>query len=296
MMPSQPLPGFTLIELLVVVTIIVVLLALLTPALDSAIAQAELAVCGANLDATGSGAISYAMNNKRLYPFRAGTNEANSGNYYALHISLPFGLHNKGNAFGYDDRPLLRPYMSINALIDPLAESVDLNGSHSDTMVFASYNLWFGWKWIGTERPSRGLVRHGQKMTYETQEPTGGQWVRRSYNVLAGDTLGHWGFGGIWTAHPDADGVWTQQVHQDEPWGGTNPAEQKSTVSLWYAFGPPVPGSFDQNYTFEDGSVRRYDDVHWNVEYEERERFARVPNFHREADVHEGTWQAIPIR
>ena len=40
--------AFTLIELLVVVTIIVVLLAMLTPALDKAIYQAELAVCGAH--------------------------------------------------------------------------------------------------------------------------------------------------------------------------------------------------------------------------------------------------------
>src|ERR1043165_1931025 len=52
--------AFTLIELLVVITIIVVLLALLTPALDKAMYQAELAVCGANLRAIANGAIPYA--------------------------------------------------------------------------------------------------------------------------------------------------------------------------------------------------------------------------------------------
>src|ERR1041385_7046662 len=45
--------AFTLIELLVVVTIIVVLLALLTPALDRAIYRAELLRCGANQKGTG---------------------------------------------------------------------------------------------------------------------------------------------------------------------------------------------------------------------------------------------------
>ena len=46
--------AFTLIELLVVVTIIVVLLALLTPAMDQAIYQGELTACGARLKAVAS--------------------------------------------------------------------------------------------------------------------------------------------------------------------------------------------------------------------------------------------------
>src|SRR5687767_3588676 len=62
--------GFTLIELLVVITIIVVLLALLTPALDKAIYMAELAVCGTNEKAIASGAQMYAVANKRRYPYR----------------------------------------------------------------------------------------------------------------------------------------------------------------------------------------------------------------------------------
>ncbi len=47
--------GYTLIELLVVITIIAVMLALLSPAMDRAIYQAELAVCGANLHGIGLG-------------------------------------------------------------------------------------------------------------------------------------------------------------------------------------------------------------------------------------------------
>jgi prepilin-type N-terminal cleavage/methylation domain-containing protein len=58
-------PAFTLIELLVVVTIIVVLLALLTPALDKAVTAAELVKCAANLHAFGVAVPQYALDNRR---------------------------------------------------------------------------------------------------------------------------------------------------------------------------------------------------------------------------------------
>src|SRR5688500_11147460 len=63
--------GFTLIELLVVITIIVVLLALLTPAMDRAIYAAEMAVCGANENATGTSILVYTVDFKRSYPHRS---------------------------------------------------------------------------------------------------------------------------------------------------------------------------------------------------------------------------------
>lgn len=59
--------GFTLIELLVVVTIIVVLLALLTPALDKAIEQANIAVCGSHLKGIGQASVTYALENKKQF-------------------------------------------------------------------------------------------------------------------------------------------------------------------------------------------------------------------------------------
>jgi len=60
--------GFTLVELLVVITIIVILLALLTPAMDKAIYQAELAVCGAKLNGIAAGVTLCASANRRHYP------------------------------------------------------------------------------------------------------------------------------------------------------------------------------------------------------------------------------------
>src|SRR5688500_3053707 len=64
--------AFTLIELLVVITIIVVLLSMLTPALDRAIYQAELAVCAANQDAIAGAVVVYAAGHRRMYPYRVG--------------------------------------------------------------------------------------------------------------------------------------------------------------------------------------------------------------------------------
>src|SRR6266478_4856578 len=73
--------AFTLIELLVVVTIIVVLLALLTPAVDRAIYQAELARCAAQLHGICAGVQVYAAENKRWYPQRHGNN-ADQNSYW----------------------------------------------------------------------------------------------------------------------------------------------------------------------------------------------------------------------
>ena len=66
--------AFTLIELLVVITIIVVLLALLAPALDKAVHEAEMAVCGSQVRNIAMGVTSYAMQGRRYYPARGVVN------------------------------------------------------------------------------------------------------------------------------------------------------------------------------------------------------------------------------
>jgi prepilin-type N-terminal cleavage/methylation domain-containing protein len=57
--------GFTLVELLVVVTIIVILPAFLTPALDRAVEAAERAVCAARLHAWGVAISTYSLDHRR---------------------------------------------------------------------------------------------------------------------------------------------------------------------------------------------------------------------------------------
>src|SRR5687767_8500683 len=102
--------GFTLIELLVVITIIVVLLALLTPALDKAIYQAELAVCAATLDGLATAATTYAMDHKRRYPYRTGVDNGGQRRPSELKIFLP------GDARDGDDRPVIRDYIPLNKM------------------------------------------------------------------------------------------------------------------------------------------------------------------------------------
>src|ERR1041385_622786 len=103
--------AFTLIELLVVVTIIVVLLALLTPALDKAIYQAELAVCGADQRTVAASAVTYAMSYRRSYPYRKGGRDSGQDPFVS-EIASPF--------WG-DDRPMLSSFLALNrSLRDPL--------------------------------------------------------------------------------------------------------------------------------------------------------------------------------
>ena len=72
------LHGFTFVELLVVVTIVIVLLALLAPAMDQAIYQAELTICSARLNGAATMVSSYAFGYRRAYPYRDGAINANS--------------------------------------------------------------------------------------------------------------------------------------------------------------------------------------------------------------------------
>jgi len=241
---TQSTIGFTIVELLVVITILVVLLALLTPAMDKAIYQAELAVCGARLKALGSGVQGYALQFERAYPDRPAAKAKAERHVYLVagDVSQPV-----------DDRPIIQDFVSLALLLCPLDGKISIGIHETDptSYVWSNYALWYGWAYRGQ---SHGMRRMGDRITYDDHR----------YALLASD----WD---AWapdfdrsaepytmSTHPDKNGRLRQQVYQNveypivgNPTIGT-PAI-KVTSSFWDGW---TRGPLDNNFVYDDGSVR----------------------------------------
>jgi type II secretory pathway pseudopilin PulG len=243
--------AFTLIELLVVITVIIVLLALLTPALDRAIYRAELAECAGNQRAIGASVQQYAFNQRRAYPYRNITDRQGGGlttpTLLASHI-----VDNSGRP--YDIRPPLQGYIQINRqLNDPFVPPVDLERVETvpSTLVFGSYAMYFGWTFTHATRGGPGMHRVGDTWT----------WDNRQYNVLLGDMELLWNPANITSTHPDLGGgrapILTSSTIDHEP----VPVYLGNGTQSYWVSGTRDRGLLDMNYTYEDGSVRRFDQV-----------------------------------
>src|SRR5687768_17021008 len=105
--------AFSLVELLVVITIMVVLLSLLTPAMEQAVYQAELATCAANLDAMGTGLAGYAMENTRRF-------------FPTIRWSSQF-LRDPESFGGHDLRKTYGSHVPADMWADPLSGNVEFD-------------------------------------------------------------------------------------------------------------------------------------------------------------------------
>ena len=266
--------AFTLVELLVVITIIVILLALVTPALDQAVYQAELAACGAVLHAGTAAVHEYALGSRGFYPRRTLHQAAAAPPHQIMGSLSPAVANNNNNeraslgaALGRGLTPLLNC---------PLSGQIDIDTTQSSG-IWIPYNLWFGWQYrigggtsaaTGAQR-FKGMYKVGDRFTWTDVAPGA---VEVSFDLLISDLEvsdigdgGPFGYG----SHPDRDGAWTNWVWQDvaNPWrvpGGVAssplaPAGDNITLSWW--IGPASRGPVDLNFAHQDGSVRRQTQV-----------------------------------
>ncbi len=270
--------GFTLVELLVVITIIVILLALLTPALDKAIYQAELAACGARLDGIATGVIGYASGSNRAYPYRQTLDPAFS--------SLQRPSQVKSGAA--DDRPWLRLALGgLDILNDPLCAKMDLN--RSPTYLSGHYNLWFGMSFLPSIGGGKGMRRIGDKL--EWLDKSRGRNQQNQFRVLASDI--DWlmpvytsqtqiSDQHVISSHVDFKGVMYLQKIVNHP---------DYELTWWTHSETHERGTLETNFAMTDGSVARFDKVAWNDD-----RMARVPISAPSSDseVEAGLWMHLP--
>ena len=264
--------GFTLVELLVVITIIVMLLALLTPALDRALYQAELAACGANLHGITQGLATYAMENKRAYPVRETIDRGDTTMERPNVLAIPDATSDAGNFAAsmdgpLDDRPYLKGYIPLKALNCAVAGAVDLENTRDTSLVSSSYALWYGWRYeVAGER---GLYRMGDRMT----------WQGEPFAYLASDLLVVESQNNMaWGSHPDDTDRMINRRTQDGNNAGDSQDAATDTEAYWLLTGTHRRGPVTANFAAADGSVRRYTDIHRDGETSAEEpRMSQVP-------------------
>lgn len=270
--------AFTLIELLVVVTIIVVLLALLVPAMDKAIYQAELTECGARLKVAASTVTQYAFENRRNYPER-GLRNLDSSDRTKVAWITPMALNRTTSS--YDIRPLLSQYMQVNKVAQcPLSEQLDLMDTPTGVDVDASYAMFWGWRY---DRPDRTRVQPMQQQKVSQQAGASGQamyrygdkftWEGAAYRILAGDIDVRFPENSN-SNHPDNEGKMGLVTLLDEP--GVSGLIR---ASRWIYQSDRMRGDIDVNFVFDDGAVQRYLKVpHMIRDYDDRDpRFDWAP-------------------
>lgn len=168
--------AFTLVELLVVVTLITVLVSMLTPAVERAMYHANLAKCASNLKTIASAGTLYASDNHGRYPLRV--NQSTGERFH----QDPIQISNTFTGPPYDMRPMLTPYTSLDAFVDPLSHKVDLRPEATDqplpSVVFATYYVFFGWGPAADAYPDNDMMdRLGQKFSHGSTR----------FNIVASD-------------------------------------------------------------------------------------------------------------
>jgi prepilin-type N-terminal cleavage/methylation domain-containing protein len=262
--------GFTLVELLVVISIIVVLLSMLAPAMDRAVYEAEMAVCQTQHSAIARGASVYAMGFRRMYPYRP-TMQSENGQFCRIQSRIAGGL-------GNDDRPILREFIGIKTFQDPLNPKVDYDTPLNDVWVLPSTWLLFGGRGIidPAKNKHQAMTKVGDRLKWQGSTHPG--WTPNDSGIAR-----EWAFDYLtseedWnrlsdeirTAHPDDAGLLEAQGLQGE----SVFLVLNGFRSRWIARSANR-GKIHQNFARADGSTRRLN----NIENHDRNQTVEIPEF-----------------
>lgn len=264
-MHSPQRNGFTLVELLVVVSIIVILIAILLPAVEGAVYQAQLASCATRVRAVATNVISYATQNLASYPYRPSLAMNDAG----------WRRPNNINDSKYDDRTLLFQVVQPELLVDPLSGLINVEEPPAHSQVFSNYALWFGMQYPGEDG---SLLRLNERLT----------WQGNQFSVLASDEdsiLSDLANPGTHSSHNDSERRQQFVQFQEHTPGGFVMSRYQGTATH-------MRGPVDTNYAFTDGSVLRYNGVKWDDN-----QMARVPQgIGPDMSVYPIRWTHLPRR
>jgi hypothetical protein len=247
---------------LVVIAIIVVLLALLTPAVDRAMYVAELTVCATRQAGIVRGVNLYAMDHARYYPPRF-WNTANRQPHKIAGVTNPTDPGNASTPFA-DDRPAFRGYIGFNLLVDPLTKRVELENTAPNADVYAPYKMWFGWRYVDTDPPAgakAGMTRMGQPF----------EWKGQPFRVMVGDS-DEYSPNRVLSNHMDQDGKLQPWVFENS--GGVGGVYANLYLSMWVRYAVDR-GLLDLNFADDDGSVQRLS----NLKLNDDERTVKLPEY-----------------
>jgi prepilin-type N-terminal cleavage/methylation domain-containing protein len=260
---NDPRFGFTLVELLVVVTIIVLLLALLAPALDRAIYQAELAVCGSQMRSLSGASLLYAMGQRRAYP---GRDERSSDSAMEIkqRVNAPGLATGTGGTFNVPG--LLESYIGVRAWVDPFLQGAGLRIEEAmqdpDAVLMPGYHYYPDW---GTANNFiTRMTRMGQKLIFDAPEGD-----TRRFGIIVADRDARMNENAGNNSHPDKASVQHLWGYQEggNPWlgmGDAAPFAGPTTGNVyvaWWRGARARTGLLDNHYALDDGSILRLNDV-----------------------------------